>query len=315
MFTLNRSMLRLACVSVLASALPLLAQELPNEGPVQTQAMISVESKDAARLDPATVKVEVNGHATTLTSITPIRQGSTQIAILIDDGLRSSFGTQLDELKKFITMLPPNTQVMVGYMRNGTVDATQGFSTEHEAVAKSVRMPLSAPGVSASPYFCLEDFVKRWPSRVDGARFVLMLTNGVDPYNGSTSMLNQNSPYVEQAQEAAQRAGVAVYAIAYNDAGFGNRGERAQFSGQSYLAQVAQATGGQSLYNGMGNPVSLSPFLKEFQSSSAESYTATFMASANHEKPNTLARLKITTSQPRLKLHAPEAVHPGAGGE
>jgi hypothetical protein len=35
------------------------------------------------------------------------------------------------------------------------------------------------------------------------------------------------------------------------------------------------------------------------------------MASANHEKANTLTPLKITTSQQKLKLHAPKAVHPG----
>ena len=89
------------------------------------------------------------------------------------------------------------------------------------------------------------------------------------------------------------------------------RGESASFSGQGYLQQVAEATGGRSLYNGNLNPVSLAPFLREFNSAIAESYTATFMASANHEKANTLTRLKITTSQPKLKLHAPEAVHPG----
>jgi hypothetical protein len=140
-----------------------------------------------------------------------------------------------------------------------------------------------------------------------------MLTNGVDPYNGSTSILNQNSPYVEAAQADAQRAGIAVYAIAYTDAGF--RGGRGSFSGQSYLSQVAEATGGQSFYNGIGNPVALAPFLDSFHKAIAESYTATFMANANHERSNTLARLKITTSQPELKIHAPEAVHPGAVSE
>ncbi len=313
MFTLNRSMARLACVSLLAGALPLVAQELRNEGPVATQATVSVESKQSVPLDPATVKVEVNGHATTLTSITPIQPGTAQVAILIDDGLRSSFGNQVGEVKKFINTLPEGTQVLVGYMRNGSVMSQGGFSADHAAVAASVRMPLSAVGISASPYFCLSDFVKKWPSREAGPRFVLMLSNGVDPYNGSTSLMNQDSPYVESAQADAQRAGVAVYAVAYSNAGM--RGERASFSGQSYLNQVADATGGRSFYNLDGSPVSLSPYLKAFRSAIAESYTATFMASSDHEKPNTLARLKITTSQPGLKLHAPDAVHPGAGGE
>jgi hypothetical protein len=306
-----RFLTRFTLLGLLAGAVPSFAQEIPTEGPVPTHATVSVESKQPELLDPALLKVQVNGHDTPLTGLTLIRPSSAQIAILIDDGLRTSFGNQLDDLKKFVAALPPGTQVLVGYMRNGSVDSTQGFSADHEAVAASIRMPLSAPGISASPYFCLSDFAKKWPSNERGPRFVLMLTNGVDPYNGSTSLMNQTSPYVQSAQEDAQRAGIAVYAIAYNDAGM--RG--GSFSGQSYLSQVAEATGGRSFYDGIGNPVALQPFLTEFRNAIAESYTATFMASANHEKPNTLARLKITTTQPKTKVHAPEGVHPGEGSE
>ncbi|MDQ2923968.1 MAG: hypothetical protein M3R43_00140 [Acidobacteriota bacterium] len=309
MHTVIRSVTRFTLLGVLAGSLPLIAQELPIEGPVATSATVSVESKQPVQLNPAMIKVEVNGHETALTGLARIQPSTAQIAILIDDGLRSSFGIQIDDLKKFVNALPPGAQVVVGYMRNGKVEAPQGFSTDHSAVAASIRIPISVAGISASPYFCLSDFAKRWPSNARGPRFVLMLTNGVDPYNGSTSLLNQDSPYVQAAQEDAQRAGIAVYAIAYTEAGV--RGGSASFSGQSYLNQVAEATGGRSFYNLVGNPVSLAPFLSEFRSAIAESYTATFMASANHENAKTLARLKITTSQPQLKLHAPEGVHPG----
>ena len=297
---------KVAVLSMVAAPIGLLAQE----GPVQTRATISVESKQPQKLDPALLKVEVNGHQTALTGLSPVSPSTAQIAILIDDGLRSSFGTQLDDLKKFVTALPEGTQVLVGYMRFGTVESKGGFSADHAAVANEIRVPLSSAGASASPYFCLSDFAKKWPSNALGPRFVLMLTNGVDPYNGSTSLLNQDSPYVEAAQADAQRAGIAVYAIAYTDRGY--RGGSASFSGQSYLQQVADATGGRSFYNGTGDPVSLAPFLVDFRKAIAESYTATFMASSSHEKSNTLARLKITTSQAQLKVHAPEGVHPGS---
>jgi len=303
-----RVMMTFALVGVLAGVVPLVAQ-IPVEGPVETHATISVEAKQPPQLDPAMIKVEVNGHQTPLTGLARVRPASAQVAILIDDGLRTSFSNQLGDLRQFITSLPPGVQVLVGYMRSGSVDAPDGFSTDHEAVAAQLHVPLASPGISGSPYFCLSDFSKKWPSRDPAARFVLMLTNGVDLYNGSTSVMNQDSPYVEAAQNDATRAGVVVYAIAYGDAGI--RGGSAAFSGQNYLQQVAEATGGRSLYNGSLNPVTLRPYLAEFGSAIAESYTATFMASANHEKANTLTRLKITTSQPKLKLHAPEAVHPG----
>ncbi len=42
-----------------------------------------------------------------------------------------------------------------------------------------------------------------------------MLTNGVDPYNGSDRISNQDSPYVAQSVTDAQRAGVSVSSIYY----------------------------------------------------------------------------------------------------
>jgi hypothetical protein len=136
-----------------------------------------------------------------------------------------------------------------------------------------------------------------------------MITNGVDPYNGRPSVLNQDSPYVQTAQEDAERAGVAVYSIYYGDSGF--RGGRGSFSGQSYLNQVAEATGGQSFYQGTMTPVSLAPYLAQFQRAIAESYEVSFMASSSHEKRDTLTQIKLTTTQPGVKIAAPEQVHPG----
>jgi len=295
-------------------AMPVLAQGMPVEGPVATTALINVQSKSDQPLDPAMLTLQVNGRATPVLGVKPVAPHSAQIAILIDDGLRSSFGNQISDLDAFVKALPPGMQVLIGYMRNGEVNVASqdgGFSTDHAAVAEALRIPLSAAGVSASPYFCLSEFVKHWPSNQPGARFVLMLTNGVDPYNGSTSPLNQDSPYVQTAQEDAQRAGVAVYAISYADAGFRNNRRGAGFSGQNYLSQVAQATGGDSLWQGIGNPVDLQPFLKEFTKDISESYTVSFMADTAREKGDTLDRFKLKTSQPGIKIHAPDGVHPG----
>lgn len=279
-------------------------QELRNEGQREAHVTISAETKREVTLDPTLIKVEVNGHRTALVGLQRIQPSEAQVAILIDDGLRASFGNELGDLRKFVATLPEGTQVVVGYMRNGGVTAPGGFSTDHDAVAKTIRMPVSAVGVSASPYFCLAEFAKRWPASDRGARFVLMLTNGVDPYNGSVSPTNQNSPYVEAAVEDAQRAGIAVYAIAYGDAGM--RGEEVSNSGQGYLNQVADGTGGRNLWGGIGSPVSIQPFLKQFRSAIAESYKASFETRGRGE--HGLSRLKISTSQPGVKLHAPEAV-------
>ena len=306
--SVRRTLLSASALALFCTMLS--AQEIPTEGPVTTTALISAQSKNDAPLDPSKLKLEVNGHPAAIASVQPVQKGPAQIAILIDDGLRGSFSLQLDEIRQFITALPPSAQVLVGYMQNGTVRSTgEGFSADHAAVASQLRVPLSSPGISASPYFCLSDLVKHWPSPQPGARFVMMITNGVDPYNGRPSVLNQDSPYVQTAQEDAQRAGVAVYAIYYGDRA--ERGGEVNFSGQNYLSQVAQATGGQSLYQGFIEPVSFKPYLAEFQQAISESYLVSFPAVTTRERGNTLTRIKLTTSQSGVKIHAPDGVHPG----
>jgi hypothetical protein len=229
-------------------------------------------------------------------------------------------GSELNNLRAFLTSLPQGSEVFVGYMQNGRVVPASnmpGFTTDRAAAGQTLHIPTGLPGASASPYFCLSDFVKNWPASAEAqptrqseqpthkARIVLMITNGVDPYNGSTSIMNQDSPYVAAAVTDAQRAGVPVYSIYYNDAGFG-RG-RGSFSGQSYLLQVAQGTGGAAYYQGTGSPVSLIPFLKQFQNALAETYVATFPVEANKK----MVTLKVSTNLPKTKINAPQEVRPG----
>ncbi len=297
-------MKKLLLVPVLLLAPFLSAQQ---EGPTPTQALITLDSKTPPKtLTPQNLTLKVNNRDAELSSINPVRANRAQVAILIDDGLRTSFGRNLSDLKTWVSSLPPGTEIFIGYMQSGRVLSVQDFTTDYAGAAKAFRLPLGSPGLSASPYFCLSDFVKRWPSEDSGkARFILMLTNGVDPYNGSTDISNQNSPYVSSAVTDAQRAGIPVYSIYYADAGF--RGQQGSFSGQSYLQQVAEGTGGQAYFQGLGNPVSLTPFLDQFRKAVAETWVATFNAPGNKE----LVPLKVSTKLPGTKVRAPQQVRPG----
>jgi len=256
-----------------------------------------------------------------LTGWDRVQPANEQVALLVDDGLRLSVGRELDNLRRFVGSLPLDIEVMVGYLQHGSVVAAVEFTTDHAKAAAALRMPTGMPGESASPYLCLSDFVKMWPSSTEKsadtglgaepsdhkARFVLMLTNGVDPYNGSTSIANQDSPYVESAVADAQRAGVAVYSIYFGDAGIG--GEQANFSGQGYLSQLTQATGGVNYYEGARNPVSMAPYLAMFNRAISETYVATFNAPIGNNPQKDLVRVKFAA--PNTKLHAPEKVRPG----
>jgi hypothetical protein len=277
------------------------------EGPVNTQLLVQIDSKAEQIPALADITMKVNGREEALTGWSRVPSNGAQIAILIDDGLRESVGRELGALKSFVNGLPPGTQIFIGYMRNGTVATAQPFTTDHAAAAANFRLPIGSPGISASPYFCLSEFVKHWPADTPtGARFVMMITNGVDPYNGSTSIMNQDSPYVQAAIEDAQRAGVSVSSIYYSDAGF--RGGRGSFSGQSYLTQTGDDTGGRAYYEGVGNPVSLSPLLAQFQHAISETYVASFTANASGNK---LVEVKAETKLKGVKLHTAKMVRPG----
>ena len=309
----------LARTAILSSALlllPFAAASAQNEGILPTQTLVRADSKENVIPNATAVTLQLNGKTTPLTSFTPVNPAGVQVALLIDDGLSRSAGIQLNDLRNFANQLPPGSEVFVGYMTNGTVQPVVQFTTDHQDAASKIRLPLGMRGISASPYFCLSEFVRHWPGANPGdesgarkARFVMMVTNGVDPYNGSTSILNQDSPYVASAAVDAERAGVIVSSVYYSDAGF--RGGRGSFSGQSYLAQIADATGGK-LYNiGPINPVSLAPLFQEFAHDISETYVATFNADAGAGGREHLVRVKVSTSTPKLKLRTAENVRPG----
>jgi hypothetical protein len=223
-------------------------------------------------------------------------------------------GRELSNLRDFVAHLPPGVEVLVGYMQYGHVVTDQPFTTDHALAASTLHLPQGVPGSNASPYLCLSDFVKKWPGSADTAavggmgaahkaRFVMMMTNGVDPYNGSTSVANQGSPYVDAAERDAQRAGVSISAIYFGDAG--ERGGSVDFSGQGYLSQITDGTGGVNYYEGNGNPPSTAPYLKEFASAIGETHVATFPVAAKGE----LVRVKFSAE--KVKLRSAQAVRVG----
>lgn len=307
-----------AATAILTSALLLLplTAVAQNEGLLPTQTLVRADSKQNVIPTATAVTLQLNGKSTPLSSLEAIPPSGAQVALLIDDGLSRSAGIELNDLRDFPNMLPPGTEVYIGYMRNGSVDTVAPFTTDHGDASTKIRLPLGAPGSSASPYFCLSEFVRHWPGASAGdegsphkARFIIMVTNGVDPYNGSTSILNQDSPYVAAAAVDAQRAGVAVSSIYYSDAGF--RGGRGSLSGQSYLSQVAEATGGVAYNQGPINPVSLKPYFSQFTHDLSETYIATFNADAGAGGREHLIHVKLSTSIPKLKLRTADNVRPG----
>ena len=85
----------------LGGVLPMRAQAPIAEGPVPTTLLINAESKDGTPPDAARMTLQVEGRPVPITTLMQVKPSTAQVAILIDDGLRASFGNQLSDLADF----------------------------------------------------------------------------------------------------------------------------------------------------------------------------------------------------------------------
>jgi hypothetical protein len=200
-----------------------------------------------------------------------------QLFVLLDDSTRSSsLALQLPELNMFLQSLPATTQVAVGYMRNGTFGLIQAFTADRQDAANALRLPAAIPGENGSPYFVLSDLAKHWPSKQPtNRRAVLMLTDGVDPYYGTAEM---DDPYVNAAIHDALKESLMVYSIYLRGAGLHDRNDWVTNFAQSRLIEVSEDTGGHAYSLGFTDPVTITPFLKDFQDRLDNQYRVTMEA-------------------------------------
>jgi len=156
-------------------------------------------------------------------------------------------------------------------------------------------------GGAASPYMSISALVKKWPETTL-RREVLMITSGIDLYYGA----GPDNPYLAAAIHDAQRAGVLVDSIYYGDIGHFSH-DRWQITwGQSDLAQLCDATGGEAWWQGFMNPVSLAPFLDDMSRRLGEQYELQFEAMPG--KKAELQRIHLSTEVPHTTLVAAQRV-------
>jgi VWFA-related protein len=285
---------------------PSFAQETPTARTVVTVSSKSAE--DVTTVPQQSISVSEGRKVQDVAGWVPLRgaRAGLQLVLLLDDSSRGSLGLQLNDLKNFLTALPPTTQVALGYMRNGTPNLVQNFTSDHAQAAQALRLPQGSAGINGSPYFCLSDLVKHWPGGDSNVRReVIMVTDGVDRYSGRR--FDPENPYVRAAVTDAQKAGVIVYSIYYRGAGRFDQNLTVTDGGQNYLTQVSGETGGKVYLEGFGNPVSFSPFLSDIQRKLQNQYELSFVSTS---KPG-LQPIRVKTNQPNTTLQWPARVPVG----
>jgi hypothetical protein len=295
------------------SLLPLQAQDHNSTAtsPVQMTVTVRVlgKNKRMPEVNREDIIVRQGKDRLQVTGWTPVSgdRNPLDLFILIDDSARTSVSSQFGDLREFIDSLPKTTSVGVGYMRNGTVQVAQDPTTDHRQAANSLRIPLGSPGVHGSPYLSVIDLMKRWPES-SNRREIVMITDGIDrlhgwPHRGGLAPI---SPDVSAASALAQSTGTIIHSIYTRGVGWRGSTFWQVTNGQNAMAKLADETGGESFFLGIGEPVSFVPYLDRLQSNFDNRYRLEFNAVPG-KKPG-LQYVKLTTEVAGIELGSADSV-------
>lgn len=296
----------------IAAILPVFAQQQSVPG-VPVSVVVTLEPRRGKTIPPVEqqdISVMENRDKRPVTGFTPLTgdRGDMQLLIMIDDSARGTFDTEINTLKEFITSLPQNVEVGVGYMRNGFTQMTANFTRDHAAAANGIRVALGPGGADVSPYDSLSDAVKKWPNPGATRKQVIMISSGIEGLGGGFA---PDNPYVNAGIENAQRAGVIVYTIYSPSVGhFGHSLWRTTW-GQNFLSQLSDETGGESYIIGFGSPVTFQPFLEQILEQQQHQYLLAFLA--RPEKKTGLQPIRVTVREKDASIAAPDKVFVRAG--
>ena len=293
--------------------LPVHAQEKRSTTTTPVQMTVTVrvlgDNKRMPEVAPEDVIVRQGKDRLQVTGWTPVGkdQRGLDLFILIDDAAQPSVASQFEDLRGFIQSLPANTSVGVGYMRNGTVQIAQSFTSNRDQAARALRLPLATSGAYGSPYLSAIDLMKRWPES-SNRREIVMITDGIDRFRGGPRHrgLSFISPDVDSASAVAQRTGTIVHTIFTR--GVGRRGSNFWeiTNGQNSMAKLSDETGGESFFLGTQNPVSFRPYLDTLQNGLDNRYLLEFNAVPGSKSG--LQYVKLATEVAGVELDSADSV-------
>jgi hypothetical protein len=322
----------LGALSALTFTAPMVqSQEKSAPSSVQVHLVITNEAvrddSDVPSLQSGDVKVKQGKSFLKVNQLIPAQgdNAALQLFILIDDTLGSSgVGNNLSDIKDFINAQPASTVIAIGYMSNATVNVVQNFTSDHDLVIKSLRLPRGMLSTMDSPYLSLISLVKGWPQQ-NVRREVLMVTDGLDRLRGNQPTASRMgprygpvyhsmptmSPDVDSASEISQRYNVLVYSLYAVGVGRAARSSWDLELGLSALTKLADETGGDCYSLGTSNLVSFKPYLDRFQKNLNNQYYVVFQAIP--KKKAGLQRVNVSTEVSNSEISAPDNTWVAAG--
>lgn len=261
------------------------------------------ENQAGEYIEAGEIIVKEAGDQQTILSIRSVTNTPLHIAVLIQDNLSSNVNLQLDEIRNFIKKLPPDSRVMVAYLRSGTTQITQKFTTDLEKAAGSIRAVIGSPSVAPnSPYDGVEEITARFDALPTGRRAILLVSDGLDLSNPSPTQSLQ----LDQAILKSQRRGVAVYSFYSSATLTQNGGSSVILNAQSSLNRLSEETGGRAFFQGTISPISFQPFFRDLNLALNRQFALTYLST--HLKKG-YYKIEVLSTNPEIRIDHPKGYY------
>src|SRR5258705_2686150 len=260
-------------------------------------------AQNELELQSVDLTVNEDGDSQTILSIRAMGTSSPiNLMVLIQDDVVSSIGLETKSLAEFIRRLPRGSRVSVGYLRTGTLQMRQKFTSDLEKAAKSLRGAIGSSSVAPyNPYVEVIEATKRFDSQPAGRRAILLVSDGLDVSHGADSSSAGQSLDLQRAITEAQRRSIAVYSF-YAPTALTESNSNLIANGQSSLQRLSDETGGQAFFQGLGAPTSFDPFIKQVNAALERQIALTYLST--HLKKG-FHRVKIVSPTPGVEIHYP----------
>ena len=264
---------------------------------------VTIKAKKETELQSVDLTISEDGDPQTIISIrgylpsTPIT-----LALLIQEDLVPSVGTEVKALAEFVRALPKGSRVMVGYLRTGSLQVKQKFTTDLEKAAKALRPPSGFANAGPyNPYVEVIEALKKFESQPLGRRAILLVSDGLDISRGVDSSSPTQSVDLQRAVNEAQRRSVAIYGF-YAPTQIAASNPVLISNAQSSLLRLSNETGGNAFFQGTGAPVSFEPFIRELDRTLQQQAALTFLST--HLKKG-FHKIEIKSATPGVDVAYP----------
>ncbi len=246
------------------------------------------------------IQVRENNDEQTVLSIRSVTNTPLHLAVLIQDNLTTDINLQLEDIKKFIRKLPTDSRVFVGYLRSGTTQTRQKFTTDLEKAASSIRIVAGSAALAPnSPYEGVEEVLNRFDALPTGRRAILLVSDGFDAFDNSTP---GQSLDLDKAILKAQRRSVAVYSFYSAGTATERAGSTRILNAQGSLQRLSEETGGRAFFQGTSSPISFDPFFRDLNIMLNRQFALTYLST--HPKKGHY-KIEVTSTNPKVRIEHP----------